>query len=78
MTLYYIYYDPQGKQYEIYQTRESGLVGTCEEIGDSERLYYFACFTRYIDASNYVRQENEQLRQRASYTTHVRRDWVEP
>lgn len=57
MTLYYIYHDPATKQYEIYQTREAGLIGTYDVV-DGERVYYFACFSRLIDASRYIQREN--------------------
>lgn len=59
--LYYIYFDRLTQQYEICQSRETGLLGT---YLDKERgvgtptEFVFAVFTRAIDASGYVKAEN--------------------
>ena len=57
MTYFYVYLDPITKGYEIFQTRESNKLGTYDETTNGQ-VYYFAGFTRSIDASNYVRREN--------------------
>jgi len=57
-TLYYIYFNKQDKVYAIYQTSEKGLVGEYDSVG---RDYYFACFSRLLDASRYVTNENRIL-----------------
>ena len=57
-TLYYIYFDKVSKTYEIYQTHEKALTGEYDSVGGD---YYFACFSRLLDASRYVQRENNIL-----------------
>ena len=57
-TRYYIYFDKESKLYAIYQSKEKGLVG---EYDSTFTDYYFACFSRLLDASRYVTNENRIL-----------------
>lgn len=57
-TLYYIYFDKKSKSYEIYSTTEKLLLG---EYAYKSEDYYFACFTRLLDAQRYILSQNKEL-----------------
>ena len=58
---YYIYLDRLTHRYEILQTSENNLIGTYGSIQTHDE-FYFACFTRITDASDYVKRENERIK----------------
>jgi hypothetical protein len=55
MVMFFVYMDIMSKSYAIYQTREN-VLGKY----DSDGSFYFAGFTRLMDASDYVKQLNEK------------------
>lgn len=57
MVYYYIYRSNETKQYEIYQSRQMEL----GKYSSDGKEYYFAAFTRLIDASDYVKTESKKL-----------------